>query len=128
MAEVAKSVYRRLIEAGLPVEEATVLYKSPDSLEERKEIIEKQNIKNFDDIDWETVNVIVDNKSIDNIRDEVNVPMRIRELWLSIGKHRPGSVTIDLEKRTYDDSNNQIAATYRKKFVKLMKELGFEES
>jgi hypothetical protein len=121
MAEVAKGIYARLIESGIPV-----AYISPSYEPNITDKVEGQKFK-IVDFDIEGVDVVFDNFP-DNVRETINIPVTISEVRMDIGKRKSTSIKFDLKEKTYnfDPPSDPMPKRYVGKFNRVMKEFGFK--
>lgn len=119
VSEVAKTVYSKLIEAGIPVK-ATAYLNIPDySFISR--ILEKQGTKKFIEIEEDHG---IGFSDINSIKDSVTVPL-ILTVFMKIGKRMPAEVELNPQEKTYVLCS-PVAKKYVDKFNKIMREANIE--
>jgi len=119
MAEVAKTVYSKLIEAEIPVK-ATAYLKVPyDGCV--KTSLEKQGVKGFVEIEEDYG---IGFSDISSIKDSVTIPLRLT-VFMKIGKRMPAEVKLKPQEKTYKLRGN-IAKKYVDEFNKIMREANIE--
>lgn len=116
MAEVAKSIYQKIVEAGLPVKIEEVVY----AINEKR--LKTQGPKVIDRYDE---NFVIEFTNLNDIKDQMPVPTEISKVWMSIGKR---AVEINLKEKKYEISGYaNLEDEYDPKFKEIMKENGFIE-
>ena len=118
MAEVAKSIYQKIVEAGLPVKIEEVVY----AINEKR--LKTQGPKVIDRYDE---NFVIEFTNLNDIKDQMPVPTEISKVWMSIGKRAVEINLKDADDKELMQISTNLEDEYDPKFKEIMKENGFIE-
>jgi hypothetical protein len=136
MAEVAISVYEKLIDAEIPTKIMGIEYsahsgKKDELIRRGDDELVRQSVEEItDSAPYSGVEVNFTNHK--EIKDRLLVPGSISEFRLEIGKRSVSRISVDLEERkcwVFNDGkrgNGHVSNRYDSKFRKIMRESGIE--